>query len=153
MLATPYDPNLHEVTDLPIVHDLRRDTNLSDLITYRNHHTNTWMLAVRSDCGGFLKEIAYIDGNRGLTTTPSREYYKSLLRVLQNRTNYSRMHSSLKQAQRDFWASEHERKYHEKESYQAMGDLINRRQGAKKAEEYLHGTLGSNAVPRIRVGT
>jgi hypothetical protein len=61
MFAVPYDPDEHEVHDIPFVHHLRRELNDELLFTYKHRRTGKWTVAawVR-ERWGLMQDLAFL---------------------------------------------------------------------------------------------
>lgn len=139
MFTVPFDPAEHEVFETDVVRAFRRETGYQSLVGVHNKGAGTNVLAFRSDCGAFIGEFDFLDGEAGTGLVPSPAGFQRIVRRLKTSGDPAKVKEGIeknfREQRRAFVESEEMRLA----AIDSMARTVQRERGEGAATEYLRG--------------
>jgi hypothetical protein len=150
MFYLEINPSEHKLYDLPIVHALRRDTKLPNLVTYFNEGSERWVVGLRSECGKFIRELCMADMDTGEGRCPNRAGYQEMLKCFKYLVRERAEEKQELRRQQKYAAQEAiDQGDQYRDSVMAMYRHLHRKYGGHQADQYLHDTGLTRTGPSV----
>lgn len=149
-LPLDFDPEQHELHNLPCLKVLRDATGAPNLVTYFNRNYNTWLVALQSYDKSTLLEIDFLCEPDNSSRHPGRQDVARIRRWFEPASSPQEQSAYVRGRERDTNIRHSEEQQSMSDAVDSLARSIHRRFGVGAAARYLQGLGRDTSTLNVR---